>query len=605
MRTAKRTVLGLALSGWLGLSGLCGFDDNRALAAAPPERIFPESTLFMAKAANAQELRKAFAESQYGRLWNDPAMNDFKADLREKLQEGGKSFREHFGVSVKELLDIPQGAVAVAAIPIDDPKLPVALALLAEAGPNAAKLGDFLTKATKEAEEHGSKVSTEAFQSKTLHIIEIPEPKEGAKSNVRFTHVVWTEADGSFLVATDVDAVKDLIAGLNGRDQSLSANESYTKTKSKIGGDAAQISWFLDLTRLVKLATKTASKGVDAQVQQTEFFIQELGINGLKSVGGSLTLGAGRYDSLTKTFFLAPAPVQGLLKIFSLPPTTLRPEPWVPASVASYQTISINLGNVYKGVDELVNKFQDGMLNALQQQLVGPDGGEPLNVEKEVFGPLGDRVSIVSDFKKPIKEDSQRTLLAVALKDQKGFESAFGKILALASASPKKRDFQGVVIYDFDVNLPNMPNNPNGANVQFKGPISIAIAKDQFFVTSDATLLEQVLRPGNAPLAESPDFQTILKELPEKISGMTYVRPDEQARLTYDMLKNGQFAKAVKQSVAAQGRGGADQVTELFDMDKLPEFSVFAKYLSQAGSYSRMEDDGFTMTGFTLKKVNP
>ena len=85
----------------------------------------------------------------------------------------------------------------------------------------------------------------------------------------------------------------------------------------------------------------------EAEAQQTDVLVQELGVYGLKSVGGCLTLGAGSYDSLTKTFVHAPRPVQGLLKVFSLPPITLRPESWVPATVASYQTMSFDLDNAF------------------------------------------------------------------------------------------------------------------------------------------------------------------------------------------------------------------------------------------------------------------
>ena len=38
----------------------------------------------------------------------------------------------------------------------------------------------------------------------------------------------------------------------------------------------------------------------------------------------------------------------------------------------------------------------------------------PLDLQKDIFGPLGDRLTLISDFKKPVKEDSQRLLLAVA-----------------------------------------------------------------------------------------------------------------------------------------------------------------------------------------------
>ena len=44
----------------------------------------------------------------------------------------------------------------------------------------------------------------------------------------------------------------------------------------------------------------------------------------------------------------------------------------MPATVASYQTMSFDLDNAYTAINELVNKFQPGMLNLIEQQLVGP-----------------------------------------------------------------------------------------------------------------------------------------------------------------------------------------------------------------------------------------
>ncbi len=69
--------------------------------------------------------------------------------------------------------------------------------------------------------------------------------------------------------------------------------------------------------------------------------------------------------------------------------------------------------------------------------------------------------------------------------------------MELAGAAPKKREFQGTTIYDFE--LPNLPAAAAaGGNVQLgaRGPVSLAIAKDTLFLTSDTTLLEQILRPG-------------------------------------------------------------------------------------------------------------
>ncbi len=489
--------------------------------------------------------------------------------------------------------------------------MPVALTVIADAGKNSERMTDILTRSTKQAEDAGGKVSTEGFQGGTLHVIQAPpkdKKEDEGKPDAPHPPLVWTNLGSVFYIGSNVNLIKDIASHADGRSTGALANvEAFAKTQSKTGAGDAQILWFLDVAKVVKLVTKASVKGGDAQVQQIENLIQALGVDGLKSVGGTLALSAGSYNSLTKTFFYAPSPVQGLLKIFSFPPVSLRPESWVPATVASYQSLSWDLDNAYKAIEDLVNKLaQPGMLNVLEQQLAGPEGGQPLSFQKDLFGPLGDRITMISDFKKPIKEDSQRMLVGIALEDSKAFQSTLTRIMELAGASPKKREFQGTTIYDFDVPMPNLPNN--GANIQatIKGPISVAVARDTLFVTTDTTLLEQVLRPGGVPLAESPMYLTIAKELPQKLSGTTFVRPDEQARLSYDMIKNGQFEKAIRQGMAA-GRGGqpAPEIPQIINPDKLPDFSVFAKYLTLGGSYSVSDEDGLMSTGFTLRKNNP
>ena len=65
------------------------------------------------------------------------------------------------------------------------------------------------------------------------------------------------------------------------------------------------------------------------------------------------------------------------------------------------------------------------------------------------------------------------------------------------------------------------------------------------------------------------------------------------------MIKSGQFEAAFKANP-----NGPDP-SKVFDKSKLPDFSVFAKYLSAGGGFGLMEDDGVTFTTFTLRKSNP
>jgi hypothetical protein len=584
-----------------------------AQAAAPPERVLPDSTVFLIKVNDVNALREAFRQCQYGQLWNDPALKDFREDLWGKLKDASNTLKDKVGVTLEELFDLPQGGLAIAAVQLDDPKLPIALAIIADAGKNSTRMADVLEKSTKQAGDSGSKVSTEPLAGGTIHIIQPPPPKEKnedeAKTETPRPPLVWGNSGTSYYIGSNVDVVKGLISHAEGLSTGALANvDSFAKTHAKTGAGESQILWFLDVSKLIKIVTKASAKGAEAQGQQVEFLVNELGLNGLKSIGGTLALGAGNYNSLTKTFFNAPSPVQGLLKVFSLPPINLRPEAWVPATVASYQSLSWDLDNAYNAINDLVNKFQPGMLQVLEQQLAGPEGGAPLSFQKDLFGPLGDRITMISDFKKPIKEDSQRVLVGVALEDSKAFQATLNRIIDLAGAAPKKREFQGTTIFDFDIPMPNLPNNPAGPNLQasLKGPISLAVAKDTLFLTTDTTLLEQILRPGIVPLADSPTYQMVAKEMPQKLSGTTFVRPDEQARLSYDMIKSGQFEKALLQGMAASRGGQAPpEIPKIINSDKLPEFAVFAKYLTLGGSYSVADEDGLLSTGFSLRKNNP
>lgn len=618
MHKAKRAMRCLALVGWLGLFGAT-MSAAPARAAAPPERVLPDSTIFVFKINDAKAFRDAFRGSHYGQLWNDPAMKDFRDDVIQKIEEHTRVIKEKVGLTFRELIELPQGAVTVAVLSRDDPKLPIAVAVMADAGDNKDKMADALAKATKQAEDSGAKKSEEKFNDLTIHILRDAggdKPKEnqekGGEKSPPDISLAWAQADNVFYftgasTGSEVDVIKDLTAHREGRDNSLASNDAFTRTMAKTEASKAQVNWFLDIAKVIKLGLKVSAKGNEGQMQQNEVLLQTLGVDGLKSVGGAFAFNAGRYDSQSKTFFLAPKPVQGLLKIFSFPLARLRPESWVPASVASYQSISWDFDQAYDAIDQVVNQFQPGMINLVEQQLVGPNGGAPLSFKKDVFGPLGNRVTIISDFKKPVKEDSQRYLISVALDNSKAFQDTLNRVFEITQNAPKKREFQGTTIYDVD--LPGMPNPAAPGAPAIKGTLSFAIAKETFFVTTDTGLLEQILRPGSSGLEENAGFQSVVKEMPERVSGMTFVRPEESARLLYDLVKSGQYEKALQQFIGANARGPrAGQVPKLDKVipnEKLPDFSVIAKYLTQGGSYSVTDEDGFTMTGFTLKRQGP
>ena len=64
----------------------------------------------------------------------------------------------------------------------------------------------------QQAKQANAKVGTETFKGLTLHIIQ--PPKDGDKPN---PPLIWTNAGTVFHIATDLDALKDLISHAEGR----------------------------------------------------------------------------------------------------------------------------------------------------------------------------------------------------------------------------------------------------------------------------------------------------------------------------------------------------------------------------------------------------
>ena len=193
MVTSKRAALRLALAGGLALAGL-SYTAAQGWAAAPPEKTHPDSTVLFVKAQNAAALRESFKQSQYGQLWADPALKPFREELASRIEVESKRMKEKVGVTLRELIELPQGVASIAVLPKEDAAAkpnpekggepaPFAIVMTADAGKNAAAMSEVLNKATKQGEETGAKVSHEDYKGHAIHVIQPPPPKEKEKAD--------------------------------------------------------------------------------------------------------------------------------------------------------------------------------------------------------------------------------------------------------------------------------------------------------------------------------------------------------------------------------------------------------------------------------------
>jgi hypothetical protein len=583
MADARRASFGVRGLAFL-LASVCGLAAP-AVAADTMDKVLPASTILYIRVDNVSQLRESIGESHLGKLLADPAMQPFKEKLSGMVEEGDNQLKQMVGVTIGELLDLPQGEVTLALVTRDDKEIPVALLVSADAGDNATKMADVMAQLDKQAEQADAKVVTEEAEGLTLHLIQ--DPNDDSKPPL-----VWAQSGTVFHLSSDVDALKDLAANAKGREDSLATNANYTQVMKKVG-EQSEVVWFADVSQVVNVGIQIASNnGVNTDAIQGQ--LQLLGINGLKAIGGSYAFNQGDFDVVSKTFVYAPSPVQGVLKLFSMPATDLSPPAWVPASVSSYGAMSWDLGELWKAVTELIDQFQPNAIEQVEQSLAEAAGGEGISIEKDIFAPLGKKLIAISDFQKPITDQSQRALFAIGLDDDNTAQKTVNKIIEMTKASPKTRSFQGSTIYEFE--LP-----PEAAQTGFTGPISLTISKGQLFISTEPTIIEQTLRGGAESLANSTDYQEVSKHFPSSASALGYEKPEDQAQAFYAMLDNGQLKQAFE-AMRAQNPD-APPIEELFDADLLPEFEVVQKYLAPGGSYGVMTDEGMVYTSFTLRKV--
>ena len=572
-------LLGLAVSALVSSTGSAQTLLTRTQTTVPAEKILPANTALAIKIEKMAALRKGFESSQMGQLFADPGMKAFRDKLDSVLEKPNEQLKEAVGLTVQELLTLPQGQVFVGLVPQSGEEVPFGLYVSADAGENAAKMAEVMAAVDKATEKEGNRVATEQVDGLTLHILRSKNDADGPP-------IVWTQSGSTFHIASSVDLIKDMAASAGGRENSLASNEVYATVAKKLGD--GQMTWFMDAQQAFALGSQMAGQnGVDAETVAAQ--IQQLGLTGLKAMGGRYDLDEPEYESVYKMFIYAPSPVEGVLKMFSMPAQDLRPEPWVPATVAGYQSTSWDLDAAWKAILELADTYAPGVMDQVEQGIAG--AGDGLKFKEDLIAPLGKRITTLSDFKKPITEESQRGVIAIALDDPKTFQNTLNKIFALANASPKQRSFQGTNIYDFDVPA-------EMAEQGVTGPISLAIAKDQMFITFEPSLLEQILRGGYPALAESPEFQAVSKHIPSQTSFLAFDRPEDGARSAYSMLGSDQFKAALQQGAP----GDSDVIGELFDPKLLPDFSVIAKYLSPQGGYATQGEDGVLFTRFTVKK---
>jgi hypothetical protein len=557
----------------------------------PAARLLPDTTVALVSVPNVPETARRFMTTAMGRMSQDPQMKPLVGRLYGSLVEAVAEVQEHIGLSLPELLALPQGEAALAVIAPEE--APLAFVLLLDVGnqlPNANKV---LERLGVELERTGATTSQQTVGGTKLVIYDGVGPAR--------RRLIYFEKDATIVLGSDADVLKQLLVVWGGgKGRTLADNPDFTALLRRCRGandEAPQVSFYADPIGIMR-GIGQESTGVRVAVA----LLPALGLDGLTAVGGSLILGDAQFDTVVHAHVSLGAPRSGLIKAIALESGDSKPERWVPSDVASYTTFHWNVPQSYKELAAVYDSFNgDGALGQmLQQRFLQPLG---IDLEKELLPALEGRVTRLTWIERPVTPQSQASVLALKLKNTAVFDKAVEKLSSRNPASFGRQIWAGKTYYQVQVPLP--PDFPP----ERRPPMPcFGILDDYLLVADRESMYHKVvltLADASQSLAGDPEFQLIAGKIRRQNGGaraalIRFTRPEETVRWLYELLKSRQAQESV---------GGPVQRGRLFQtldgalkQNPLPPFEVLRRYLAPGGAMLVDDATGLHYMSFTLRR---
>jgi len=561
-----------------------------ALAARPSAaKLLPEDTVVLLSIADVPELAERFMNTSMGRMSQDAQLKPLVKHLYGSLAELVTGFQDQIGLSLPELLAIPQGELALAAVAPENGRPEVVI--IVDVGDRLSGTRELIERATAALEQSGAKKSRQTVAGTRLTIYESPARPD--------RKAVYFEKDATVVIGSNVDVLKRMLAVWNGRRGStLSGNRRFAAIMNRCRGtkdQKPQIRWFVDPVALMGSIGQNNSN-----VRLAVALLPALGLDGLAGIGGSVCLDAGEFDSVSHMHLLLDSPRAGILEMIALDSGQTTPESWVPADVASYTTLHWKFDKSYETLGMLFDGFRgEGALKAAVKQWISEPAG--VDFEKKLLPALEGRVTMINVIQRPIRLTSSAVLVGLKLTDPKPVAEALETLTAKGEQFLQRQTYAGKTYWQVAMpkRLESRPDKP---------PMPcFGILNDYLLGANQSGIYEKVIvaaaDPSNS-LAGTPDFKLIAKKIRRQPGGKTpamisFERPEEGMRFIYDLARAGNTRQAL-------GKLGKDNpffksLDTALENNPLPPFAVIQQYLAPGGSMVVDDETGLHHMSFSLR----
>lgn len=547
------------------------------------DQILPQDTYLYVSMPDVAALKDFVTSSSLGRLWHDPAVADFKEEVRsaidDDLQDNLLKFQETLGVSLEEVLSIPTGEVSLAVSAGTGNSMGAIFFL--DFGDSGDQVQELLNKAV-DALSQAPNLSQqeESFDGTSITMFEIdhggPAPTPLAKE------FGWFLKDQRMVLSNRIELLEGVLTNWEGEAaNSFMDNEAYSYIMSKCQSrDRSSLTTlYVDPIGMFTKLVQTGSLGQASMgAGMAMGFLPALGLNQMKAMGAVTEAGSGDFEAVSRSVFYAEQPPTGLMRAIQLDHATKTPPSWVKENVTTYIATKWKIDEAFEAVESVVDMFSGAGTTAMQLDRAA-QGAPGIHLKHDIVDQLTGDLQLISAPSENEDLPGDQLLISLGVRDTEAASDVLAKIASTTGL--EVREFRDVDLYEVTGPAPGQS-------------FSFAVAEGKMLLSMGGSLIEQVLRNDSdlRPLAESPEFLKISQYFPANAVSVQFSRPADTYRSFYDMLKSGK---------AAENFPGSEDLFSKIDFSTLPPFETIAKYIKPSGGYAVNDEHGTFMEAFQLK----
>lgn len=607
---------------------VCLWTSSTPAAPMPPmEQMVPSSAKSFISIPNSKTLNDLWGQTDLGKTLNDPVMQPFSTDLRRQMKGRWSKFVNSLGISTDDLRGVPGGEMSIAKVLVGPQKTSSALLI-------------DVTGHQPQATELLQKVKTNQLKAGA----------RGAQTAVAGVPcLAFTQSDGrvmfyvqtaTLFLACDNTSVLQFIlthaAGEPGNTLAGVPGFQYVMARAKkdAGDVPPQIRWFVEPLGYMQISQLENPERKPTRGKTRLEMFRDQGLDGFQAAGGFIHVNLDGFQVFHRTAVYAPKPFQKSMKLFEMPnrdASQFAPEPFIPRDVATYSVVYFNLLNGFDNFGALYDELQGDTglwKETLKGMLEDPDGPQ-IDLRKDLFVFLGDRISMSTDYKLPITPSSERLLFAIPAKDPRAVAKALEK-LNKKNRGKKRHEYQGAIIWETvprpkkpraksslgqaPVLTPNQDENEGRQEREKMLPHGAStVASGYLLVASHYDFLQKVLTPRNPAdtLVQDVDYQIVNQVTrtlyPGPYSVRTFTHSDQEYRATYELIQQGKMPESETVLGRLLNRWFNPQRSETLRKPeingrKMPDYEFVRRSLAPGGNFGVTEENGWFVKGFMLKK---